>query len=97
MFGFGAGERAAAEPPPAGQQTNGVTWRLDTLAAGGRKEIAVTLQLPADGTAAEQWAFSAPVPTVTDELLNRPVHEVPRGGSVTARSKVRLSGDYAVV
>jgi len=47
---------AKAEPPPAGQQANGVTWRLDSLAAAGRKEIAVTLKLPAEAAELEHNA-----------------------------------------
>jgi uncharacterized repeat protein (TIGR01451 family) len=45
-----------ADPPPAGQQANGVTWRLDSLAAAARKEIAVTLKLPAEATEIEHNA-----------------------------------------
>jgi len=45
-----------AEPPKEGKPTNGVTWRLDTLAAAGRKEISVTLKVPADGTELEHNA-----------------------------------------
>lgn len=45
-----------AEPPSTSQQANGLTWRLDTLAAAGRKEIAVALKLPAEGAELEHNA-----------------------------------------
>jgi uncharacterized repeat protein (TIGR01451 family) len=49
-------EVTKSEPPPSAKQANAVTWRLDTLAAAGRKEIAVTLKLPPDATEIEHNA-----------------------------------------
>src|SRR5262249_1522624 len=45
-----------AEPPWTAKEANGVTWRLITLAAAAREEIAATIRLPADAAEIEHNA-----------------------------------------
>jgi uncharacterized repeat protein (TIGR01451 family) len=45
-----------ATPPPDGSPTTECVWKLDTLAAAGRKEIALTVKLPAEATDLEHRA-----------------------------------------